>query len=234
VAAITVKNPLPDTLIALPMEVIDLKDALLERGVAIAVTCVEEAKLADRFIKEANALKTKVEEGRLAFGRDLRSLQEQINAAAAEALQPLSLMIEHVGKQIRAFEIEEQKRIAEERRKADEERARLQAEEDARAAAAAEFAAEPGQPISEVVTPEVMPKHVAAAYVPPAYKSSSVRAKPKKLDVFAPDLVPFEVNGVRLYKELNLAAIKALIAAKIDVPGCRMVDDDGVAMKGAR
>ncbi len=233
-SAVTVPNTLPPHFVALSQEIIEQKDDLIDRAAAMCVTNAEEARAADAIVKRISALHGQVEEQRLAFGRELRTLQDQINVAASEALQPLADIREHLGRQIRAFELADRARIAVEEAKAEEERKVRQAEEDQRAQEAAEFAAEPGQAPSEVAVPEAMPRQVPAPYVPPAYKSSSVRAKPKRLDVFDPALVPFELNGIRLHKELNLTAIKALIASGIVVPGCRMAEDDGIALKGAR
>lgn len=232
-SALIIANSLPTELIVLPMEIIDAKDMLLEKASQAQITDADSLRAADAIQKAMVKLWRDVDEKRLSFGRELDSVKAAVKAAADEALAPLAQMRDDLGKRIKTYTDAERARYDAEVAAAKAEQARLQAEEDARAQAAAELAADPEQPASEVFTPEVMPKHVAAAYVPPPPKSSSVRAKPPKPQVDE-KLLPLRHGDILLWREPNIAALRALHAAGVKIPGFDMVPDDGIAVKGSR
>ncbi|HYE07698.1 MAG TPA: hypothetical protein VEL07_19420 [Planctomycetota bacterium] len=77
-----------------------------------------------------------------------------------------------------------------------------------------------------VSTAVVMPQHVA----PPSVLQSRVV---KKLEITDPSLIPYRV-GEQVLMNPDHGAIKRLLGLGINVPGCRLVDEEQVAMAGRR
>jgi hypothetical protein len=246
-SALIVKHDLPAEIIALPQEIIEKKDELIEHAHALLasppIASVEQWRAEEAVAKSIGSVFKAVEDLRLQLGRKLKAVADQVNAGAAEALVPLKETWQPLMDRCKAFERAENERRAEEARKAREEQERLQREEEARAAATAEEArqraemeAEPGEaPASTVFVPEAVPKQVERAFVPPPLKSTAAAKKGGMVVVIDDESkIPFQVNGMRLWKEPNLSQIKALLSSGIAVTGCHLVEAVGYAMKGGR
>lgn len=244
-SALTVPNELPKDFIVLSLDIIERKDALIERAYHLPITSVDEMRDADAHAKEIAALFKGVENQRLQLGRELKALQDRINVAAGDALQPLKQAWDDLVARIRGFEHAENARREAAAKKAREEAEARQREEEARAEAArqeqirrAELETPPDDPAAAEpppVTAEVLPRRIEAAPTPPPIRSNAYRRNGGKVvHVDSEAQIPLEINGVRLWKEPNLTAIKTLLAAGVAVPGCRLVENDGVAMAGVR
>ena len=52
------------------------------------------------------------------------------------------------------------------------------------------------------------------------------------LEILDPSLIPYEINGIELLRPVH-AAIRRLLAANVDVPGCRLVEREHVRVTAA-
>jgi hypothetical protein len=239
---ITITNPMPAQLVVLSPEVIVLRDQLLAQAQGMQVTSEAEQLAADQLAKKISALFKDVEESRLVISRQAKSLMDQVNGAAGEAMLPLKLGWDDLVKRIRAFIAAENARREEEARLIREEQERKQREADEAAAAAAEQSRQaaiadlpPGVEPDAVAAPvtEHLPERVkpsAPIPKPLASKAYSERREPE-LVIDDEKLIPFEVNGMRLWKEISKSTIKTLLKAGIAVPGCHLEDASTVAMR---
>lgn len=241
---LTIANALPAQLVVLTAEVLVLCDQLLAEAQQLQVTDEVTFQRADRHAKKIGALFRDVEEERLRLSRACKAVQDQVNGAAGEALLPLKLGWDELVARIKKWQTEENARRAEEARRIREEQEAKQREEEARAAAEAEAKRQaalddlpPGvEPDAAAVPPvtESLPQRIApSAPIPKPLKASSYsNRKEPELEIFDESLIPFQVDGMRLWKEPSKSTIKTLLKAGKDVPGCRLVENDGVTMRG--
>lgn len=245
--ALTICHDIPANLIVLPLELIETKDKLIEHAHQLLaspqIASTEQWRAEEAVAKAIGGVFKAVEDLRLQLGRKFKVIQDQVNAGAAEALIPLKETWQPLIGRCKRWEDEENARREEIAHQAREEQARLQREEDQRAANAAaeakriaEMSAEPGEdPAPAAFTPEVVPKAIERAYVPPPLKSAAASKKGGKVLVIDDERqIPFEINGMRLWKEPNASQIKALLIADIAVPGCRLEEPSGYSMKAGR
>lgn len=242
-SAITIPNALPAVLVAVSLETIEKRDDLLDRSVATrkaGVTDEASHKAANAVFKELHTFARAVETNRKDLKKPILEMGRALDAAADEAMAAIETEKSELGAAIATFEREENARREEVRRKAEAEARRQEAEALAAAEtrrmqeqAAAEFAAPPGEepaPVQDFGRDVVKP--VAAAPTPAPLKSSvrtTVRRKAVVTDTAA---VPFMLNGLRLWKEVDLVTVKTLLDAGIQVPGCTLVEEASIGAKG--
>ncbi len=242
-SAITIPNALPAVLVAVSMETIEARDGLLDRSVSARKTGItDEAshKAANAVFKELHTFARGVEAKRKELKAPLLDMGRQLDAAAEEAMSAIDIEKRELGAAIAAFEREENARREALRRQAEEEARRQEAEAMAAAEkrraeeqAAADFDAPPGEPpaVVEDFGRDVV-KPVAPAYTPPPLKGAVRTVTRKKVQITDLAKVPFMVNGIRLWKEVDQPAVKTLLEANIEVPGCAMVEEATVGAKG--
>jgi hypothetical protein len=249
-SAITIPNPLPALLVALSAEAVEQVEALTGRVVALApITDAGTMRAADTLLSEVRTLAKQVTAARLVMTRPIDALKKAAMEAERAATQPLEAAEMHLAKLVLTWESAERARVEEERRQAEAERTRLQAEEDARAeaeraalqaalqAAVAEEDAYPGTPpaaVPEVSAIAAVPRAIQAAYVAPAVRSANVRPSTTySVEVIDAAAVPVELAGIML-RPIDTAAALRLLRQGATIPGIRLVSEDGFARKGQR
>jgi len=238
-AGITIKNPLPAELVALSEETIEKRDSLLEASVAARRAITDEAsyRSANAVYKDLHAFGRAVEAGRKDLKRPILDIGAALDAAAHEAMEPIDAEKQALGRAIADYERIENARREEERKKAEaeararEEAERKRLEEEARQRA--EMDAPPGAPVQEPdfgAIPTVRP--IAPAPTPAPLKGAVRTSVRKKVVITDASKVPFEMNGLRLWKEPDPRAIEMLQKQGVTVPGCEYVDDVVIGAKG--
>jgi len=250
--AITIINPLPAELIALSAEAAGaLARLAVDAAAIVTVETLAQYQVADLLLGRCTAMARDIEAERKRLKAPILDLGRALDDAAGEALAPLLGIKADLGRRVLAYQTAENSRRAEEARRVAEERAAAAAEarrqqieadrirKEAEAAALqASMVDAPAdlapweEPVAAIIVPEritIIPEYVAPA--PPPLKSSAVkRSTVRRLVVDDETLIPDSVSGVALWTRDD-AAIKRLMTAGVDVPGCRLVSDEIVAAK---
>jgi hypothetical protein len=249
--AITIINSLPAELVALSAEAAgNLAQLAVDAAAVVSIDTLPQYQAADLILGRCTLMAREIEAERKRLKAPILDLGRALDDAAGEVLAPLLGIKADLGRRVLAYQTAENARRAEEARRVAEERAAAAAEarlqqieadrirKEAEAAALqASMADAPDlapweEPVAEIVVPEritIVPEYVAPA--PPPLKSLAVkRSTVRRLVVDDEDLIPDAVSGVALWTRDD-AAIKRLMTAGVDVPGCRLVSDDIVAAK---
>lgn len=235
-AAVTVTSSVPAISVLVDQDVLDRIDLLSDRAHLCPLSTIEEKAAAEALFAELRAISSSVERKRqelkapaLAFGSDL-------DAAAKQYQEVLKPTIDALGRRIQAFVDNENRKLEEARRAAAAEAAAKQKEADAKAEAEHAAAVTERAPWEDAPAPvEHIPERIVTAYVPPPMASTVVRAATgNDLVIDDPSKIPFEFQGVRLWKEPDKTMIKKLLENNkaLTIPGCRLVPKGGIAAKG--
>lgn len=237
-SAITVTHTLPAELVAISSEALETRDLLLDRAVAIqkdgAITTETYQEAADTY-KAMGSYAKEIETQREKIKAPVLELGRQIDAAAREGLMAVEDQRKKLGTLINTYEAAERARVAEEQRKAREaalaaERAeRLRQEEALRLKA--ELEAPPGEEPKPVDVEEIRVRPVVAAFVP-TFKGVTKATPKQRVNIIDQSLIPFQVNGIRLWKEPDLKAIETLLKAGVKIPGAEMTTETTIGAKG--
>ena len=199
---------------------------LAEESAALTVTDATSQAAAEKaLVGLHNAAKT-IEDRRKALKRPITDLGKAIEACVSSVANPVTKAKQALQGKISDFLMAERAKAEEAaaaERKRLEEEARIQAEKDA--TELAEIIGAPVEPDQvKVVVPVAAP--VAAAPVSSAITMRSVT----KLVIDDPAAVPCVVGGVDI-RPINMAAVRRLLDAGVDVPGARLVTEEVAAMK---
>ena len=206
--ALTIKNELPETLIVLSAEhQVKVAELVEKSGIEVKRETFQEA---DFIYSDIHKLSKQIEQARKKAKAPILDLGKQLDAAAKTGLKPLEEAKEDLGSRIKAHEKEEEKLAEEQRKRAEE----LKMAESGRAQLT-DFPDEPEQIIERPV------------------KSSSVRTtKTQKVIIDDPTKIPYSIGNVVLLIP-DTTAIKKLLKAGMDVPGCRLDTEEGTGATGA-
>jgi hypothetical protein len=238
---ITVHNPLPAEIVALSIEVVERRDLLAEKAhhlvtVGIAPGDEDAAREANALYKQIHEFSKDLKAQKAVIKRPVLELADQIETVAREAAEILERAKATLGETIAKWQGEEVRRREEERAKAQAEADRIareaQAKLEAEARERAELEALPGEEPAEPEFGEVPVVHAARVYVPPPPKSAVSMRTVKTLHIDNERLIPFEMNGLRLWKEPDRKAIQIALENGQEVPGCRLVTEQKVVAKG--
>lgn len=228
----------------LPESVV-LSQAGLDTRDALALTAHEFSKhitaenhaRADAHYKAMIAFEKDIEETRKAIKAPVDQVAKDIQEAARLATAGIADEKQRLGVALHTYTVEEnRRREAEAKRIRDEAEAKARFEQDrlnAEAKLRAELAALPGDEPVVVTAPQILVR--TAKVMTQAPLKSAVKAVPKD-DVIIDDrsVIPFMANGICLWKELDLAALKMLLKAGVVIAGCHLETSEDVRSKGAR
>lgn len=170
----------------------------------------------DRMVGEGAALVRTIDAERLAATEPLRNAVAAINEAAKRATGALKEMVRDGARAV----VDERKRRREDASRAtavalqrlEELSGSSGADDEIRDAACTWF--------------DSLPTHDAEP------RPSSGTAKYSALEIFDPSIIPYEINGIELMRPVQ-SAIRRLLNAGVDVPGCRMVKREQVRVTPA-
>lgn len=235
-SAIILKSGIPAELVALSAEAIQERDGLVAAAnhiiatadVAPLVLTAESYPAVAQLVKDLDAFAKAVEIQRETINRPILTLGRELMAAAKAATVPAAEARQKLLPLVNAYEAAERARVEEEQRKAREEAARLEREEYERQMAAAKAKAEleagPGEEPKPVDIAEVKIRPVLPVKVE-TFKGSTKKTVKQKANIVDLAKIPFEVNGIRLWKEPDLKAIELLLKANVAVAGCELVTE---------
>lgn len=244
-AAITIANPLPKTLVALSQEAIDRVDTLVEQSIALGakpLVDLDAYNVADALHRSLHDMERELEKQRQLIKAPVLDLGRQIDGAAKAQAEALVEAKRRVAVRVREYQDAENRRREEARRKAEqearEEEARRNAELEAKRAAEAEAAAwetppdEPAPAAPEAFDGEIV-RPVAPAPTPAPLKSSVRKQTVKRLVIDDASKIPRELNGVPLLVP-DEKQIALVMKAGIAVAGCRLVEEEVLGAAGGR
>ncbi len=225
---------------------------------SLIVTDAESLKTADATLVQLHSMAKAIEARRVELKKPLTDLGKAIESVVAQIAEPLSEAKRSLLGKISAFnriQAEAEDKARQERlvaqARAEAERARLQAIEDDKhrkaladakmraEAEAAELEAMLGspvkaEPVAVAAALVVKAEPVAAVPIPVAVKSEAIQTRTvRKLEIFNADDVPIKIGG-QLIRPINESAVKEMLAAGIDVLGCRMIEVTETVMRGTR
>lgn len=240
--------------IAAPLVVFDAATAAEAKAIATelrtirALGKIDDNTLAraDAAVRRAAGLGKRIETNRVAVKAPVLELGRAIDAACREHIDSLDgeskavavLINAHVQRkaaEARAVEeaqrraVEEAARIAEERRMQDE--AALAALQSSGEVLTAEDAVVVAELAAEAEVKRELDAVVPLPIAPPVPKTSVSQRMVDELEVFDDDAIPRRINGIDLLVRDD-AAVKRLLKAGVDVPGCRLVKRPQVARRG--
>ena len=243
--------------ISAPFEVLsqgigDRAAAANNRAASITVVdCAESFEEANAALVEIHSLLKEIESVRKSKKAPVNQLGKAIDSICSSVTDPIDAVKRSLLGQVAAWQRKESERVAAERRAAEEiqrkaeaearaEQERLRAE--AQAVADAE-AAELEAVLGEKVEPAAVVAPIVAAVVAPATRAAISASAPvaaavsaRKVKVLVIDdegIVPCVVGGITL-RQLDRAAIKRAIDAGLHVPGCRIEEQEQLAMRAQR
>ena len=250
-AAVTVPHTLPaPSLEVIPSALVERIEATLADCVGITITDAPSLERANRSAVALHGLSKDIVARADAMKRPLNQLLAAVRDCVERAGAPVAEAKASITGKIAAWN-REQARLEAERRAqedaerqrvlaaAEAERKRLQAEADAAAKQVADdLEAVLGQPVEPVkVFVKVEPPALAPTVrtVAPAAPTAVVTRTVLELEIVDPKACAqaYEVGG-KVVVNFERGTIKALIAAGVTVPGCRMVEREVTAMRGVR
>lgn len=241
-SSVTIANPLSDqiTLEAVPLALIEERDVLVEQAELHAreILSDDAHASADLVFKQVQRFITGLKNHRLAITRPIDALKKALIDAGEDAVKPLEYAKDVLSKAIMAYETQRNARIAELNRKREEERKRLQAEEDAKAnearllaQAEAEANAAPGEAPAEISVVEHLPAKVEVVSAP--LLKSSVKKNYSYAVAVDKALLPRQFMGQDLWIP-NEELLLKLAKLELEIPGVTLIKTESLGSKAVR
>jgi len=194
---------------------------LVRKGSAMQVRDAESFAAADALNGEIRELSRAIEDQRKELSRPALDLQRTLKAVADEARAELQRATQLLSKRLHNYTAEQERKQREAAAEAERARARREAEEMRK----------PGASV-ELLPPEGSVP--ATVEVDPVPKAKSVRTRRKKtLVIHDVSKIPATFGTVRLMVP-DEQAIKKLLEAGVDVPGCSLVEERAVTNPGGK
>jgi uncharacterized membrane protein YqiK len=238
---------LPQSIIVLSEHETENRAALLAKittALAAPITTETAAQANDAYTQCHRWLKD-LEANRQTVKRPLLDLGKQVDDVAKKAAADMEAAKLALGRALAAYQQQENARIQAERdriaaeARAEQERREAEAKalQDKLNAEAAERAALetiPGEEPAPVLTPQVLvrPAELMPQHMPELVKTAVKVGVKKVLHIDDYSAIPFEVNGVPLWKELDRTAVTTLLKNNVAVPGCRLIEETAIGAKG--
>lgn len=226
-AILAIPNSLPPSFLVIAQDHQErIRALVVESASIIAIGDEDGMKVADLLNRKLAAERKALGESRLTITRQLDALADGLRAQEKAVAAPVLLAEGRLAQLIRGFTDAENAKREAARRAAEEQRARMQAEEDARVEAErlklqkeaqerAEFEALPGEeaaPVAEIPAPAAAPVYIPEVYVPPPVKPMSVRSVTQyELEITDEALIPAYAPGGTVLRPIDPGKLKAYL-----------------------
>lgn len=227
--ALVLKNDAPATVVVLTAE-IETRIETTRRELA-GVTAIDDVfglATADELYLKGRKLLKEIEEERIKVKAPFLSISTQIDKLAKDAGKPLSLAVDELSTKIIGYQREQARLEREAQAKAEAERQKaLMDAEASRKAQEALMTPEQAKIAPPVIAPIVAPLRP----IPQVIKSSAITTKMVKVLVIDdPKLIPYSIGGKVLLVP-NESVIEALLRAGMEIPGCRLEEQESITKK---
>lgn len=243
-AAVTVTHHIAAPLEVIPAALGNKAQTLVAAIAALAVADTASYEAGNRLLMDAHQAGKDLEAARVRLKKPITDLGREIDRVVSGVAEPLDAakrsLLGKVGAYKRKLEEEAEARRREaeekarqEREAAEKERARLQAEADAKAKQEAdELAAILGKAVTpEPVKVELPPAPKPAVITPASAlpKAAAAVRKVQKVEFTDRMAVPVAVGG-RVLRPIDEVAVRACLLAGVEVPGAKLVEVEQLAM----
>ncbi len=232
-SGIIISNQLPADLVVLSQEAIDTIDTAIEQAIALCGQPIDVESFAacNTAYKQLQHLASTLEAQRKAIKAPVLALCKQIDDAPREYVSNMDDARSKLGAVIKAFEVAENAKREALRQAAAYEAKMREQEAYEKAERERQEAIDDAPPDCIINVAEYVPiAPVAPAYTPSPIKSMVKSKTTYQLVIDDVNLIPVKLGTVRLLVP-DEAALKQLLKAGMEIPGCRLVAVEGTMAK---